>query len=197
MPIQTVTEAIRDLLDTAMHEGMGQPMGTFSVYVGPPDADRDEDELILFPMRITPSADNRNAERIRRFPTQADPPRRLEMAVPVDLHYLVTAGSPQNTTASDGLRRLGYAIRAIETASPIAVPAAFQEAVWLSLEPLSSDELSRIWGLFPNFNCRTCFIFRASPVWIDPSRVADPAAPVISDEPSYGALDGALSGPEA
>lgn len=190
MPIQAVTEAIRDLFDAALHEGMGAPAGTFSVYIGPPDADQDDDELILFPMRITPSAETRNAERVRRFPTQADPPRRLDLAVPIDLHFLVTAGSPQNTTASNGLRRLGHAIRAIETASPLAVPAAFQDAVWLSIEPLTSDELSRIWGLFPNFNCRTSFIFRASPVWIDPLRVPDAAAPTINDEPSFGLLAG-------
>jgi Pvc16 N-terminal domain len=191
MPIQAVTEAIRDLLNAAMHDGMSAPLGTFSVYVGPPDADQDEDELILFPMRITPSAETRNAERIRRFPTALDPPRRLDMAVPIDLHYLVTAGSPQNTTAANGLRRLSQAIRAIETASPIAVPSAFQDAVWLSLEPLSSDELSRIWGLFPNFNCRTSFIFRASPIWIDPLRIPDPAEPVISEANSFGTMEDA------
>ncbi len=189
MPIQAVTETIRDLLNAALHEGMGAPLGTFSVYVGPPDADQDEDELILFPMRITPSAETRNAERVRRFPTVLDPPRRLDMAVPIDLHYLVTAGSPQNTTAANGLRRLSHAIRAIETASPISVPSAFQEAVWLSLEPLSSDELSRIWGLFPNFNCRTSFIFRASPIWIDPLRIPDPAQPVISDANAFGPME--------
>ena len=181
MPIQAVTEAIRDLLVRSLHDSVGAPPGTFTVYVGPPDADRDEDELILFLMRITPSAAMRNADRIRRFPTAADPPRKLEPAVPLDLHYLVTAGSPQNTTAADGLRRLGYAVQAIEASSPIAVPTFFQEAVWLSLDPLSIDDLSRIWGLFPNFNCRTAFVFLASPVWVDPLRIRDPAGPVISD----------------
>lgn len=186
MPIQAVTEAIRTLLTTALHQAVNVPPNTFTVYVGPPDADEDEDELILFPMRVTPSADLRNADRIRPFALPGDPPgppptRRVAPAVPLDLHFLVTAGSPQNSTAADGLRRLGVAIRAIEAASPLALPAYFQDAVWLSLEPLSTDELSRIWGLFPNFNCRTCFIFRASPVWIDPVRIAMPAAPVIAD----------------
>jgi hypothetical protein len=196
MPIQAVTEAIRDLLTTALHQAVNVPPNTFTVYVGPPDADEDEDELILFPMRVTPSADLRNADRIRPFALPGDPPgppptRTVAPAVPLDLHYLVTAGSPQNSTAADGLRRLGVAIRAIEAASPITIPALFQDAVWLSLEPLSTDELSRIWGLFPNFNCRTCFIFRASPVWIDPVRIALPAAPVIADAARVGPAEAA------
>lgn len=195
MPIQAVTEAIRDLLSSALHERtppqLPHPPNTFQVYIGPPDVDKDTDELILFPMRITPSAETRNAERVRRFPTIIDPPRRLDMAVPIDLHYLVTAGSPQNSTQENGLRRLGQAIRAIQTASPISVPSVFQEAVWLSIEPLSSDELSRVWGLFPNFNCRASFIFRASPIWIDPLYVPDPAQPVISDANAFGTMEDA------
>jgi hypothetical protein len=186
MPIQAVTEAIRDLMTATLHEATNAAPGTFSVYIGPPDADQDQDELILFPMRVTPSAESRNAERVRPYPTAADPPRKVDPAVPLDVHYLVTAGSPRNSTARDGLRRLGYAIQAIEAASPIALPAFFQDAVWLSLEPLSIDELSRIWGLFPSFNCRTSFVFRASPIWIDPLRVDAAAAPVIAQGANVG-----------
>jgi len=186
MPIQAVTEAIRDLMVATLHEAMNAAPGTFSVYIGPPDADQDQDELILFPMRVTPSGESRNADRIRPFPTASDPPRKVDPAVPLDIHYLVTAGSPRNSTARDGLRRLGYAIQAIEAASPISLPAFFQDAVRLSIEPLSIDELSRIWGLFPSFNCRTSFVFRASPIWIDPLRVETLAAPVIS----HGAIAG-------
>src|SRR5581483_936607 len=46
MPIQAVTEAIRDLMTATLHEAMNAPPGTFSVYIGPPDADQDQDELI-------------------------------------------------------------------------------------------------------------------------------------------------------
>jgi hypothetical protein len=186
MPIQAVTEAIRDLMNATLHEATNAAPGTFSVYIGPPDADQDQDELILFPMRVTPSGEARNADRIRPFPTAADPPRKVEPAVPLDIHYLVTAGSPRNSTARDGLRRLGYAIQAIEAASPISLPAFFQDAVRLSIEPLSIDELSRIWGLFPSFNCRTSFVFRASPIWIDPLRVEMAAPPVTAHHAGAG-----------
>lgn len=191
MPIQAVTEAIRDILTLALHQAVSAAPNTFTVFVGPPDVDKDEDELILFPMRVSPCADLRNADRVRPFPMASDPTRMVAPAVPLDLHYLVTAGSPHNSSAADGLRRLGIAIRAIEAASPISIPNYFQEAVRLSLEPLSTDELSRIWGLFPNFNCRTCFIFRASPIWIDPLWVEQPAAPVIHDQARTQPLEAA------
>lgn len=187
MPIQAVSEAVRDLLAHAINEEAGADPGTFTVYLGPPDVEMEEDpELILFPMRVTPSPDLRNARRIRPFPEASDPPKEIDGAVPLCLHFLVTAGSPQNETAALSLRRLGDAIRTIEAASPLAVPALFQDAVWLSLEPLSTDELSRIWGLFPNFNARTCFAFRASPIWIDPAAVAEAAAPVVFDRSGHG-----------
>lgn len=182
MPIQAVTFAIRDLLENALNDTAVPAASKLTVYVGPPDVDKPEEDLILFLMRVTPSADMRNAERIRPFPEPTGAPRKVEPAVPLDLHYLVTAGSPANDTADEALRRLGHAIQAIEAASPISVPSLCQFAVWLSLEPLSTEELSRIWGLFPNFNCRTSFVFRAAPVWIDPRHAASPAHPVISDE---------------
>lgn len=163
MPIQAVTLAIRDLLLHSLHAVPGIPPNSFSVYVGPPDAGRTDDELILFLLRINPNGDLRNAD-------QARPGGGGDAALPLDLHYLVTAGSPANVTSTEGLSRLGHAIRAIEAASPLSVPGYDRDSVWLSMESMSTDELSRIWGLFPNYNCRTCFVFRAGPVWIRPGR---------------------------
>jgi Pvc16 N-terminal domain len=181
MPIQAVTLAIRDLLEAALHDQPHIPSDSFDVYVGPPDTAGNDAELILFLLRITPNADLRNSERIHRPAKPEDPPERFELAVPLDLHYLVTGGSPANTNFKEALTRLGHAVRAIETGSPVSVPALHQDAVWLSLEPVTTEDLSRIWGLFPNFNCRTSFLFRASPVWIDPRSPAAPAPPVIFD----------------
>lgn len=82
-------------------------------------------------------------------------------------------------------------MRAIETGSPLAVPAAFQEAVWLSLLPLNSDEMARIWGLFPNENCRSSIAFRASPVWIDPRAPAPSAAPVTDGDMRHARMESA------
>lgn len=188
MPINAVTQAIRGRLKAVID-------GSLSVYVGPPDIGIGSSVgLILFLLRITPNADLRNTDRIRRFPDASHPPRVVSPAIPVDLHYLVTsAPAALGSTGPDdlGLINIAAAVQAIEAASPIAVPSHFQEAVWLSLEPLSSDELARIWGLFQNFNCRTSFIFRASPVWIDPLYVADPAPAVTSDTIRHRSLEAA------
>ena len=40
----------------------------------------------------------------------------------------------------------------------------------VSLEPLSTEEMSRIWTLFPTANYRTSVAYIASPVWIDPPK---------------------------
>lgn len=181
MPIQAVTLAIRDLLVAALHDQTSVPPNAFDVYVGPPDAGGNNSELILFLLRITPNGELRNAERTHRPANALSAPDRFDLAVPLDLHYLVTGGSPANPNFKEALTRLGHAIRAIETGSPISLPAHHQEAVWLSLDQMTTDELSRIWGLFPNFNCRTSFVFRASPVWIDPRTPVAPAPPVIRD----------------
>jgi hypothetical protein len=190
MPIRAVTFAIRDLLQAALRLPGDPPpgSGTDDVYVGPPDTDKVTDELILFLMRITPNGELRNAERVRPAKSPARPPERYDLAVPLDLHYLVTSGSPDNQYYDYGLTRLGRAIQAIESASPLSLPLFHQDAVWLSLDPMSSEELSRVWGLFPNFNCRTSFIFRASPVWIDPLKPVSSASPVIDRDLRGGTL---------
>lgn len=179
MPIQAVTLALRDLLLEALHAERTIPRNSFSVYVGPPDAGRTDDELILFLLRINPNGDLRNADHAR-------PGAGGDAALPLDLHYLVTAGSPANATSTESLTRLGDAIRAIESASPLSLPHKGQNAVWLSLEPMSTDELSRIWGLFPNYNCRSSFVFRAGPVWIESGRAAAPALPVRAQGAAWG-----------
>jgi hypothetical protein len=172
MPLQAVTLAIRDLLLAALHAAPGVPPNSFTVYVGPPDAGRTDDDLILFLLRINPNGELRNVELARPGAGGAD------AALPLDLHYLVTAGSPANAASMESLSRLGQAIRAIEAASPLSVPGIRQDAIWLSLEPMTTDELSRIWGLFPNYNCRSSFVFRAGPVWIEASGGAQAAPPV-------------------
>lgn len=197
MPIRAVTHTIRDLLRDALRlpdEG-GPPADVDKnddVYVGPPDVDKVKDELVLFLLRITPNGELRNAERWRAAKDPKQPPERYEPSVPLDLHYLVTSGSPDNKYYDYGLRRLGRAIQAIESASPISLPLFYQDAVWLSLEPLSSEELARVWGLFPNFNCRTSFIFRASPVWIDPLRPLRGSSPIIDRDLRGGTLSEVL-----
>lgn len=180
MAIDKVTSAIMELLANAQINNSGTQL---KISLSSPDEDSGTSDLVLFLFVVTPAPELRNAERVRPFPTASDPPVRLEPAVPLELHFLVTVGQGA-PAGSKGLDRLTAAIRAIEEASPLAVPDAFQSAVWLSLLPLSSDEMARIWGLFPNENCRSSFAFRASPVWIDPTQAPVLAPPVTDDQAS-------------
>jgi hypothetical protein len=192
MPIKALTVALANLLQGSLANQPGIPANAFKVQVSPPNNDTANSALVLFLYKITPNSDLRNANRIRR-PDPVSPPQLFEPAVPLDLHYLVTTGAPSGDTdvALARLTALGDAIRAIEAASPLTLPDVFQDAVWLSLEPMTTDELSRIWGLFPNENCRSSFGFRASPLWIDPRLPVPPPPPVLSDRVDAGRLLGA------
>lgn len=184
MALDLVTTAIIDLLTGALRNSSSVPANALKISLASPDEGAADADLVLFLYLVTPAPELRNAERRRPWPGANDPPLRLEPAVPLELHFLVTVG--QGAPAGPaGLSRLADAIRAIESASPLVVPSAFQTGIWLSLLPLTSDEMARIWGLFPNENCRTCFAFRASPVWIDP-RVAPPVAAPVSDDSVRG-----------
>ena len=44
-----------------------------------------------------------------------------------------------------------------------------------------SDEISRVWNLFPTANYRTSVAYVASPVWIDPALPWSVAGPVVED----------------
>ena len=187
MAIDTVTTAIIDMLRESLGNQEGVPPNSYVISFASPDEGAANADVVLFLYLVTPAPELRNAERIRPWPGPNDPPRVIEPAVPLELHFLLTVGAGAPAGAA-GLSRLADAVRAIEGASPLAVPAAFQEAVWLSLLTLSSDEMARIWGLFPNENCRSSIAFRASPVWIDPRAIEDEAAPVSESSSGTGPM---------
>ena len=64
-----------------------------------------------------------------------------------------------------------------------------QETIHVTLEPLSTEESSRIWALFPTANYRTSVAYVASPVWIDPPQPEIEAAPVTTDALNAGTLE--------
>jgi hypothetical protein len=180
MAIDAVSRAIADLIAASLANAPGLSPGAFTIGFALDGANA---HLILFPYVITPAPELRNAERLRPDPDDADALRRFDPAVPVELHYLVTTGAELGASET-GFALLAGAIRALEQASPLAAPSAFQAAVWLSLLPMTSDEMSRIWGLFPSQDARPSLAFRASPVWIDPRLPVEPAQPVTSDTAS-------------
>ncbi len=175
--ILRVTGALRDRLKIAL-KASGVP-GT--VFVGPlDDANASGAALILFLYRIVPSASLRNREH--RVP--ANNPQQVvvfQNSLPLDLFYLVTVGTTPNSSEETLLQALGYAMQALQADPNLAGTSVGQETVHVSLEPLTTEEASRIWALFPTANYRTSIAYLATPVWIDPQQPGPVAAPVVSD----------------
>ena len=160
-----VTQALRARLQEAL-TAAGDP-GT--VFVGPlDDVDAQGASLILFLYRVMPNATLRNREH--RVPSDNPPPAVLifKNSLPLDLYYLVTVGTRPGSSEEPLLRTLGFAMRALNTETDLTGPAVGHETVHVSLEPLSTEETSRIWALFPTANYRTSIAYLATPVWIDP-----------------------------
>jgi hypothetical protein len=175
--ILRVTEALRERLKVALTDS-GVP-GT--VFVGPlDDADSSGAALILFLYRIVPNPSLRNREH--RVSTSGTPPVQVfQNALPLDLYFLLTVGTTPNSSEETMLRALGFAMQALQDEPELTGAPVGQETVRVTLEPLTTEEASRIWALFPTANYRTTIAYLATPVWIDPARAPLPAAPVTAD----------------
>ena len=58
----------------------------------------------------------------------------------------------------------------------------------LTIESAGSDEMGRIWTLFPAANYRTSVTYLASPVWIDPKTSPPGGPPVIGETLRFQAV---------
>ncbi|MEA2894756.1 MAG: hypothetical protein QOJ84_371 [Bradyrhizobium sp.] len=181
--IYNVTVALQKTLQDAL-SAAGDPG---SVFVGPlDDPDAKSAALILFLYRIMPSASLRNREH--RVASDNPPPPVLifNNSLPLDLYYLLTVGTLKISSEEPLLKTLGFAMRALNL-SPVLVGAGVgHETVHVSLEPLTTEELSRIWALFPAANYRTSVAYLATPVWIDPPQPPPQASRVVEDTLSAG-----------
>jgi hypothetical protein len=176
--ILRVTEALRDRLALALASS-GVPG---SVFVGPlDDADSSGAALILFLYRVVPNPSLRNREH--RVTKGGTPPVIVfQNALPLDLYFLVTVGTTPGASEDTLLRALGFVLQALQVAPDLTGTAVGHETVRVSLEPLSVEESSRIWALFPTANYRTSIAYLASPVWIDPMTPVPVGAPVVEEQ---------------
>lgn len=182
--ILRVTEALKKRLEVAL-AGSGVPG---SVFVGPlDDADASGAALILFLYRIMPNASLRNREH--RMSSSGTPPVLVfQNALPLDLYYLVTVGTRPGASEETPLRALGFVMQELQAVPDLNGAPVGHETVRVSLEPLATEEASRIWALFPTANYRTSIAYLATPVWIDPPTAAPGPAPVVEDQLLAGQL---------
>lgn len=175
-----VTRTLRERLELVA--GVGK------VFVGPlDDQDAAGARLILFLYRIMPNTSLRN--RDHRVPADVPPPPVVVFsnALPLDLYYLVTVGTTPGDNEQALLGTLGAAMQTLQDDPDVTGPGVGNETVHVSLDPLTTEETSRIWALFPTANYRTSIAYIASPVWIDPKLPATVGAPVVKDSLDVGA----------
>lgn len=171
-----VSEAIRRRLVAALPTGE-------AVHVGPlDDTNAATATLVLFLYRISVNPDLRNSGHL----VPAVGPGAVEIfhraAIPFDLHYVLSASPSRAGDDLEGLARLGTAIRALFDVPELTGASVQGETVRLSLETVATDELGRVWSLFPTVNYRTSVMILATPVWIDPEVVIPDAPPVVEQD---------------
>jgi len=175
--IQNVTGAIKARLNEAILQSPTSDL----VFVGPLHDDSADDAfLVLFLYRVVPNADLRNTPHVVPGLNAGDPATTYDNAIPLDLYYILTAGGRQDGGEFESLLRLGRAIRALNDQPIFSGTAVDNETVRLTMYPGTSDELSRVWALFPDQNYRTSLLYLASPVWIDPVAARVTAPPVVT-----------------
>lgn len=174
--IRSVSAALETILERAIRG---------NVYVGPlDDPGASSASAVLFLYRVSVNADLRNSSHSVLGTTGST--IVYDGSLPLDLHYLLTAGTLQTGGELEALGVLGVAMQALNDAPYLVGVPVQGETVRVSLDPITSEEMSRIWTLFPTVNYRTSVAYLASPVWIDPAVTHEPAGPVVHEQYRVG-----------
>jgi hypothetical protein len=184
LAIQNVLNALLRRLRTGLASG-GLPA---NVYIGPPDDDTAKaSDLTILLVRVVPNIGLRNAER--RLPPAASgqPARVLPNATPLDMHLLLTVA---NTTGGEpaSLGTLGRVVQLLADSPVLGPDEVPDQEARISLDNTATDDLARVWAMFPLTSFRPSLLYVVTPVWIDPGVTVSDAAPVTSDIRSAGVL---------
>ncbi|MGE0825108.1 MAG: DUF4255 domain-containing protein [Candidatus Binatia bacterium] len=174
--------AIRDISDTLIAllrdslGGLVPPSGI--VMLSPSEVSKlgaNPPALALFLYAITPTAELRNAPEVERRPGQFEPP-----ALPLDLYYLLTAytsaqQAPTTDPASQTHLLLGAAIQvfndnAMLTGSVLKGDLPRDEELRLTFQPITVEDLTRLWGVFPGAALQPTVSYLVSPAKIRSQR---------------------------
>jgi hypothetical protein len=178
--ILDASAALRDRLKTALNRY--DPTAT--VFVGPlDDADASSASLVLFLYRIVPNPSLRNREHSVVSSTATPPVVVFRNSLPLDLYFLLTVGTTAGDSEERLLSALGFAMQEIQSEPELIIK---DQTVRVTPEPLTTEDASRIWALFPTANYRTSVAYLATPVWIDPLAETPLAARVTTDQVSAG-----------
>jgi len=185
LAIQATLSALQRRLSIALAND-GLPA---NVYVGPPDDDNAKtSDLTILLIRVVPSAALRNAERRLPPASPGAPARVLANATPIDLHLLITVASSTSGGEPGSLGTLGAALQALADAPVLGPDEVPDQEARISLDNISTEELARVWAMFPLTSYRPSLLYVVTPVWIDPAVSVEAGAPVVTDIRRVGVL---------
>jgi uncharacterized protein DUF4255 len=151
-----MSTAIRDVGETLIDLLRNDPIITIPdaqiALVSPAEANASGVRLTLFLYSIAPAAELRNELEIPGNAVDDEP-----VSLPLNLFYLVTAFSPPQDPTNRSLDShllLGQAMRVffdngILTGSVLRGDLPRDEELRLTLQPISVEDLTRIWSVFP------------------------------------------------
>jgi hypothetical protein len=151
-----MSTAIRDVGETLIDLLRNDPIITIPdaqiALVSPAEANASGVRLTLFLYSIAPAAELRNELEIPGNAVDDEP-----VSLPLNLFYLVTAFSPPQDPTNRSLDShllLGQAMRVffdngILTGSVLRGDLPRDEELRLTLQPISIEDLTRIWSVFP------------------------------------------------
>jgi Pvc16 N-terminal domain len=183
--IQDVMTALQRRLRSALAAD-GLPA---NVYVGPPDDDTAKaSDLTILLVRSIPSQALRNTER--RLPPAGpnQPARVMPNATPLDLHLLLTVASTTSGGEPASLGTLGRVVQAIADAPILGPDEVPDQEARISLDFAATEDLARVWAMFPLTSYRPSLLYVVTPVWIDPAVILTDAAAVTGDTRRVGTL---------
>jgi hypothetical protein len=149
--------------------------------------------VALFLFHIEPNRELRNTERLTSPPLDAPPDGPLLPldALPLDLRYLISVfrrADGGGIADPNELTTLGQVIQVLHGAPTLGGALLPGQEVRLTPEPYPMEEMSRVWGLFPQTSYRTSIVYLATPVFVE----ADPLLRGTAVEQRR--LDAGLSG---
>lgn len=173
--ISRTTEALKDLLETSLGEG--------KIFAGPPsETSATESGASLFLYHLVPNAELRNEPNLASVRGGGVPQAGERNSIPLDLRYLITITrpAPPSPGSSPGeLLTLGQIIQALH-ATPVLTGARLPgQTVRITPDPVSMEDISRVWSLFPETAYRTSIVYLATPVFVDSADV--PSGPRVRE----------------
>lgn len=185
-----MSTAIRDVGETLIDLLRNDPIVTIPdaqiALLSPAEANASGVRLTLFLYSISPAAEYRNEMEIAGNEEELDAqgnrvPRPLSL--PLNLYYLLTAFSPPQDPTERSLESqllLGQAMRVFFdngclTGSLLRGSLRRDEELRLSLQPITIEDLTRVWSVFPETALQPSVSYLVSPVLLRSDRTRDGA----------------------